>query len=374
MPDLPPPGWLPPGDPAHPGTPGASGAPGAPQNRGHQGDAAGAGQPWLPPVHRPGVIALRPLTLGDLFDGAFKTIRRNPGAMVGLAAAVTALFLVVPTVVTLALAAAGDLSSGFFDAVAEEGGAGDLNTLSVVSNLGSVFAVGATVLLNGMLVKVVAEAVLGRRTTAGQAWAATRGRLVRLVGLVLLNFLLTILLIALPVALGVLVGLQAGVGPGLAVGVPSVLLAVVVLVFVQIRYFLLAAPALMLERIGIAPSLRRSAELSRDQFWRLFGIYLLTALVVGLVSQVVAVPLSLLGVGASFVFPGTGGALALVFSNYFAQLLIGATTTPFTAAVVALQYIDQRIRKEGLDVALIAAAQQLPQQSPPSQQPRPGWS
>ena len=362
MPDLPPPGWHPPGEPVDPRV---SVRPLA---------APGTGQPWLPPVHRPGVIALRPLTLGDMFDGAFKTIRRNPGAMVGLAAAVTALFLLVPTVITLLLAAAGDLSSNFLDAVAEEGSAADLNALTVVSNLGSVFAVGATVLLNGMLVKVVAEAVLGRRTTAGQAWTATRGRLLRLIGLVLLSLLLTILLLSVPIALGVLVGLQAGLGLGLAVGVPSVLLAVVVLAFVQVRYFLLAAPALMLERVGIATSLRRGAELSRGQFWRLLGIYLLTALVVGLVSQVVAVPLSLLGIGASFVFPGTGGALALVFSNYLAQLLIGAITTPFTAAVVALQYIDQRIRKEGLDVALIAAAQQSQRPPYPTQQPQPGWS
>jgi hypothetical protein len=61
-------------------------------------------------VHKPGVVALRPLTLGDLFDGAFTTIRRNPTAMVGLAAGVSTVFLVVPAVLTLVLAATGGLS------------------------------------------------------------------------------------------------------------------------------------------------------------------------------------------------------------------------------------------------------------------------
>ena len=39
------------------------------------------------------------------------------------------------------------------------------------------------------------------------------------------------------------------------------------------------------------------------------------------------------------------------FASYLSQVLVGAVTTPFTSAVVALQYVDQRIRKEGLDVA-----------------------
>jgi hypothetical protein len=87
---------------------------------------------------------------------------------------------------------------------------------------------------------------------------------------------------------------------------------------------------------------------------------LLTALVVGLVGQVLAIPLALVGAIGPLVVPGTGGALVLVFSAYLAQVLVGAVTTPFTSAVVALQYVDQRIRKEGLDVQLIAASLQPP--------------
>ena len=38
-------------------------------------------------------------------------------------------------------------------------------------------------------------------------------------------------------------------------------------------------------------------------------------------------------------------------------LITGALTTPFTAGVDSLLYVDQRIRREGFDVQLIAAAQ-----------------
>ena len=105
----PPPGWVPPAAPV----------PGPPPP-GHDAPSAVYG----PPVHKPGVVALRPLGLGDFFDGAFKTIRGNPVAMVGLAALVTTVFMVVPTVVTLLLAAAGHLTFDLQPTPASGGGCG----------------------------------------------------------------------------------------------------------------------------------------------------------------------------------------------------------------------------------------------------------
>jgi hypothetical protein len=143
---------------------------------------------------------------------------------------------------------------------------------------------------------------------------------------------------------------------GLLVGVPLFLAGVVAAVLLQVRYFLLAAPSLVLERIGVVASIRRAGVLSRRQFWRLLGVLLLTTLVTGVVSEVLSIPLGLLGGVGTAVAPGTLGALVLVFSHYLSQVLVGTVTTPFTSAVVALQYVDQRIRKEGLDVQLIAAS------------------
>jgi hypothetical protein len=348
----PPPGWVPPDD-----LPGRATAPGTPYAAPYAAPMSSTS--WRPPVHRPGVVPLRPLRLGDFFDGAFTTIRRNPTAMVGLAAAVTALFLVVPALLSLVLAGTGHLSldlsggsrRGGVDALASGG-------VTALSYLGTVFGSLATVVLNGLLVRVVAEAVLGRRTSAADAWAATRGRLLRLVGLTALNLLVVLGLLAVPAGLGVLTGMQLGVAQGVLVGVPLVLAGVVALAFVQVRYFQLAAPALVLERIGVFAALRRAGGLSRGQFWRLLGVQLLTLLVVGVVSQVLAVPLTLLGLAGPLLLPGTTGGLVLVLAGYLAQVVVGAVTTPFTSAVVALQYVDQRIRKEGLDVQLIAAAQQ----------------
>lgn len=351
-----PPGWRPPGEPP-PGYP--SPTPSVPPAGGYGPPSGG---PWFVPVHKPGVVALRPLRLGDLYDGAFQTIRRNPKAMVGLAAGVNALFMVVPAVLSLVLAALGQLSfgSGLGVGLSDSGDPAGPLVATGAGYLGTFFGAFATVVLNGMLVHVVAQAVLGRKTTIAEAWRATRARLLRLVGLTLLDGVLATFLLGVPVALGIVVGLTVGTGEGFLVGVPLFLAAVVLLVFLQVRFFQLAAPALVLERIGVFAALRRAGRLSRRQWWRLFGIMLLTAIVVGVVGQILGIPFGLAGGIGSVALSGTGGGLLLVFSSYLSQIVVGAITTPFTSAVVALQYVDQRIRKEGLDVQLIAASQGQP--------------
>jgi hypothetical protein len=353
MSQSPPPGAVPPGSPP-PGAPAAGGPP-----DGHApgwGPAPGPG--WGTPALKPGVVALRPLRLSDLFDGAFSTIRRNPTAMVGLAALVNLAFLAIPVLLTLVLAATGSLSGTGRDSLTDGTGGFGAGASTLLGYLGAVFGWLATVVLNGLVVHVVAEAVLGRRTGVADAWRATRGRLPRLVGLLLLSILLAVVLVGVPVAVGVLLGLQVGLGTGIAVGLVLTLLGVVALLWVQVRLLLLASPALVLERLGVVASLRRAHTLSRGQFWRLFGTWLLTALVSAVVGQVIAIPLGIVSVLATLQLSGTVGALVTDFASYVSQLLVGALTTPFTSGVAALQYVDQRIRKEGLDVQLIAAAQQ----------------
>ena len=48
------------------------------------------------------------------------------------------------------------------------------------------------------------------------------------------------------------------------------------------------------------------------------------------------------------------GVLVALLANNVAVVISGALTTPFSAGVAALQYLDQRIRKEGYDIQLIA--------------------
>lgn len=308
-----------------------------------------------PPVHQPGVVPLRPLLLGDIFGGALQTVRRNPRATVGMALVVTFLFMLVPIVATLALGTGNALPS--FD-MTESGATtsvvlGDLGVL-LPSVISGVFSALSSIVITGLIVRVVEQAVVGRKISAAEAWASSKGRLLRLLLLTLLVAAAVLVLIGVPAAIGLTIGLAVG----------STVLTVLLVVlgtlaglgltfFLYVRYVLLAAPALVLEGIGVRASLRRAGELSRGQFWRIFGIYLLASLAASLVSQVVAIPFAVLGAVSIFALPESWALAGMMLTSHVATILTGAVIGPFTAGIVALQYLDQRFRKEGLDIELL---------------------
>ncbi len=47
-------------------------------------------------AHKPGAIPLRPLNLGDIYDGGFRIIRFNPKATVGSAVLVAGVAMATP--------------------------------------------------------------------------------------------------------------------------------------------------------------------------------------------------------------------------------------------------------------------------------------
>src|SRR4051794_3562708 len=105
----------------------------------------------------------------------------------------------------------------------------------------------------------------------------------------------------------------------------------------------IAAPALMLERTGVIPAIRRSWSLTSGNFWRIFGALALAVIIVVVISSVLTIPVSVL---TAFLGPQAIVASAIV--SFVLSALISALTTPFFSAVLALVYIDVRMRKEGL--------------------------
>jgi membrane-anchored glycerophosphoryl diester phosphodiesterase (GDPDase) len=188
-------------------------------------------------------------------------------------------------------------------------------------------------------------------------WASAKGQLGRLLGL-------TVLLLAVVAApLAVWGGLTTAAlvneqwALGAVVGILGFVAALVGTVVLVTRT-LLATPALMLEQASVAESLRRAWRLTRGCFWRVFGIYLLTSLLVGIVAGAITN-------GAALVLQvtATDPAALLVSPTYLvgsalAQIVATTLTTPFSAGVTALLYIDVRMRSEGLDIELARAAEQ----------------
>lgn len=292
------------------------------------GGWSGGGPGGFPPpggsVPRPGIIPLRPLGVGEILAAAVAGIRADPGATVGLTAAVLA-------VVEVVRLAAGD-AAGLVDPL-----------VSVV----------ASAALTGMLVIVLSRAVLGLRSTVADAWRGAQPRLPGLIGLLLIIALAVgaiLLAGAVPAFLLVLDSQLGGDPGGLAAGAALVAVALVLAVWLGVQ-LCLAAPAYVLEPIGVLAALSRSRALVRGVWWRTFGALLVVGLIAVAVAVVVAVPPALAGL----VSAGSGAAGGQLVTA-IVSVLVGAVVVPLGTGVSALLYLDQRIRRERFDVDLAAAA------------------
>jgi hypothetical protein len=302
--------------------------------------------PQVPPAPRPGVIPLRPLGVGEILDGAFTTIRRYPAATLGLSGAV---MLVVEVIQVLA-------SYRILHGVAA-GSTRNASTTTVQLIVG-VASLLATTLLSGVLAAIVGQAALGRPMGAGDAWRATRPVLLRLLGATLLISLIgsvIVLIGALP-GIGLLIaGVHDG---GIALLALGVLAGFVFAIYVTFSLSF-TTPALMLEKQGILASMMRSRTLVKGSWWRVFGVILLSAVIGLVVSGIIAVPFTALGGGFSILTsdaaPHQVSFSALLLTS--AGALIAATIVrPFESGVIALLYLDRRMRAEALDLTLQRAA------------------
>jgi hypothetical protein len=357
IPQPPPPGWQPPPPPP-------------PSYTGHRppppewpSPPPAYQQPFLPApgmlgaAHRPGAMPLRPLALGDMYDAAFRIIRFNPKATVGSAVLVATVAWLVPVVVTALLSFSLDLS---LDATGSEG---DPDTVGLLGSAGSLAVASlllgfGTILVTGMIAHVAAAAAVGRRLTLGEAWAATRGKRWRLIGMAFLLGFATLLLFGIYALLWVLVVAATG-SSALAIVVWGLLSApafICLMVLFWVRVYYLPVPALMLEPVGVFGALARGWALTRRQFWRTFGIALLTLVVVGIASQFIGIPIGIIGQIVAVAAGSQYTVLVLVVTQAVTQVVSAAFVTPFTSAVTALQYLDQRMRKEAYDVELMHQA------------------
>ncbi|GAA3759888.1 hypothetical protein HDA32_004766 [Spinactinospora alkalitolerans] len=341
-------GWGPPGQP-----------PGQPPYGGHGGYGP---YPPRPPEPKPGVVALRPLTLGDVFNGAFNYVRHNPKATLGLSLIVMAVASLLPA---LGFGTFMDEYTSYMGPILEDPTAAPppdaipFSVFSLVSVYGGALVqyIAANV-LNGLLAAVVGAAVLGHGMSLKEALRAVRGRIGAILGLIGLVFLISLLWTAVLFAVVFVGALLMAVEPitGLIVMLAGLLAACVLAAWIYVK-IALAMPAVVLERIGPARALGRSWALTRRSWWRVFGILLLTMLIVQLVGSLLSTPFSMGSMAVLFLAPDAAWSpIANSALTYVGMVLSAAVTSPFTAGATALLYIDLRMRREGLDLKLQAAA------------------
>ena len=302
-----------------------------------------------PPAPQPGVVPLRPLRMGEIMTGAIEYVRRYPRAVISISAAVgvAAAFVQLAFLGTSASELDAALTSDPATLTPEQ-------LLDLLVTLGTLTAVSAAVagvlqvLGTGMLAHVMGRAVIGRATTAGEAWALVRPQILRLLAATILVSVMVSVAIGVPLVPGVLLLATGATEAGaLALLVGS---AVALALGVWVSFSLIfTTVALALENAGPITAIKRSWRLVRGGFWRTLGIVMVGSIVGQAVGSIAAVPFSLFG-------SATGElTTAATFATAMAGMVTVLVALPFVAGVTTLVYIDRRIRVEGLATTLTTA-------------------
>lgn len=352
-PGYPPPGYAPPGYPP-PGYPPAQGypTPGYPSYYGYRGYP-----PPAPQALKPGVVPLRPLTLSEIFNGAVSFIRLNPKPALGMTVVVVVIAQVVALLIQLfPMASFGLLNPENFNISAGQPMDGsDFLNLMLTSVPASITTLVAAIVLSGLLTVVVGRSVFGAKITAGEAWQRARGRLLPLLAFTGLQVLAFTAIAAVAVVIVVVAMYLAGTAAAIIVGL-LLGLGFFALILWLTTLLVFAPPAIVLERVGVVDAVKRSLALVKGDFWRVFGIWILSVIVASVIASVVSVPFALVSqvmlmtsestttVVIALVLATIGGAIGQVIA------------APFSAGAVVLLYADRRIRAEAFDLVLQSGA------------------
>jgi hypothetical protein len=260
--------------------------------------------------------AARPLGIGEILDAAIKLYRRKATDLWKIVALIVIPVRVVDQVLLFA--------SFPSDVYAHDGTyysytTGTSSALPVIVIL--VLGLIAASLTVGALSKCLLDAYVGRQSDWRQSLAFARDRLASLLWLSIIAGVL------------LLIGYAALIIPGL---------------FLTVAWSV-AVPVLMFEGVGGFRALSRSYALVKGRWWATFGAYvvaiiliIVASFLVGLLFGAIESGLHVNSVGLTLVLDGLGSIIGDLI------------TYPFLAAVAAVIYIDLRVRKEALDLELLA--------------------
>jgi hypothetical protein len=266
-----------------------------------------------------GVEGLRPLRVGEVLDAAIKLYRRNAVDLWKIVACVVVPVLLIRTIIVgVTLPSGSFVSNGLL--YTENG---RISVPVGAGIAGAVLSVIAALIASGALAITLVDAYVGQPLDWVAAIREAGGRLGSLLWLAILWAVL------------VFVGLIAFLLPGIWL----------------IVVWSVSVPALMFEHVGGLKALGRSFDLVRGRWWATFAEMLVAIIMVAIVTFVIGFVITEITKGLKIDSIG----LWLAFS-WLSSVLSGLITFPFISAVIAVIYIDLRVRKEALDIELLASA------------------
>ncbi|MCE9522192.1 MAG: glycerophosphoryl diester phosphodiesterase membrane domain-containing protein [Alphaproteobacteria bacterium] len=176
--------------------------------------------------------------------------------------------------------------------------------------------------LQGTLTRAAIDDLSGKQVSIGASLNASMGLVLPLLGLGIM------------VSLGIIAGLFLLIVPG---------------IILALRW-MVAAPALVAERSGPFASMGRSAKLTENHRWAIFGLIVLYAIFVWVVS--IGLLLAIPGSFSALAAPGSS-SLSIVFVTVMTA--VQAFQTMIATVGAAAIYFELRQIKEGVGVTEIAA-------------------
>ena len=288
---------------------------------------------------------IRPLTLGQLLDQAIGLYRRNFAAFIGIIAIPYIPLTILQTLISYYSmdSAAGILTSPPVDSSSPFG----MLPIGYWTGMLGLIVVGLIqfILVNGVataaFTRAVANNYTGQSVGVIDSYRQLGNSWLRLVGAILLA-----VLISFPLVIWFIIPCVGWfTGPGL-------------LSFFSLVVIPLTAPVIVLERHSITVSLRRAWDLGRSRFWWLIGF----ALVIFLLGQLIITgPTYVISAILQVIFLREGNMQAAYVWRPVIQMLVqmsgGLLYLPLQLTAMMLVYFDLRVRSEGLDLALQAAAE-----------------
>jgi len=251
-------------------------------------------------------LILKPMDVGDILDNTFKLFKDNFKTYIGVSA-----LGMIPVVTVGVLAALVMLVFGETETAAI--------AIGIIVIIALIPLIAVYLAMEGALIKVSSEQIMERGIGIKEAYRFGFSRAWPL--------FVTALLMGLAVLGGVILLI-----------IPGIILAIWFTFFRQVT---------VLENIGYAKALSRSKALVKGNWWRTLGITLLVSLLVGILSNLVSLPA---GIGFPLLFGETAGMIL----SYVVQMALSLLLLPLSYIPLTLFYYDLRVRKEGLDLQIMA--------------------
>ncbi|WNF26386.1 hypothetical protein RI138_05885 [Streptomyces sp. C11-1] len=323
-----------------------------------------------------------------MLSGAFSTLGRYWKPLIGVALTLFgAATLVMGAAVAVAFAA---MAANWDELTSESAASPDTAELipfgiafGVLVVIGIIVYLLASAVVQAAVPVVLQEAVLGRPIRFGAVWSRAWSRAWAMIGTVFLVGLIVSvpLVLAMAGVFGLMIyaislGDADGILPLMWFGIAGALAVGPVAVWLWVK-FALAPTVVVFEGQRPVAALRRSAQLVRDSWWRVFGVTLLAYTLASMIGYMIQMPFQMLGMLPGIFDPAdvdsdpSGGELIALFGglmvlSLISQMIAQLFSAVFPPLVVGLLYVDRRMRAENLGPVLAeAAALTLPEQYGP---------